>query len=203
MESSAKVHCRDKLKTCTIFWDFKLLPRCIWGLRPFGKFICLGWWSVVDISGQYLSHLQRSNNCRRIAWLVEDGTSMWSRNVGNWLPTYATQIPWDDLILFESRNFLLDVNSVGTKHELVTDLLHCFYFAFVILASKAEHFHGFTVSLTDVLCLVWPCPVFMIDCRLRNGCNLLYCQSLQTVLYILSHCPWLKPNIPCSVGPVL
>lgn len=97
----------------------------------------------------------------------------------------------DDLILFESRNFLLNINSVGTKHELVTDLLHCFYFAFVIFASKAEHFHGSTVSLTDVLCLVWLCPVFMIDCRLRNGCNLLYCQSSQTVLYILSHCPWL------------
>ena len=93
MGSSAKLHCKDKLKTWTFFWDFRLLPRCIWGLRSSGMFYGLVWWSVVDISGQYLSHLQRSNNRRQIAWLMEDLTSMWSRNVGNWLPTYATQIP--------------------------------------------------------------------------------------------------------------
>jgi len=60
----------------------------------------------------------------------------------------------NDLISLQSRNFVLNINSVGTQHQLLTDLLHCFYFAFVILASKAEHFHGSTVSLTEVLCLV-------------------------------------------------
>jgi hypothetical protein len=74
----------------------------------------------------------------------------------------------DDLILLESRNFQFSINSVGTKHELVADLLHCFYFAspnvyvhaFVILASKAEHFHGSTISLSDVLCFGRAVPCF-------------------------------------------